>query len=150
MQRRLLSASFGAIFAILPVEGAQAQTVQELQAQIDELKATIAEMKAAQKGKASPGPAPTPPASVAVAAAPTTAPRAEQPTVAIAAVEKPAKQQWYDRIAIRGYTQLRFNEIISGDRRAPDGISRLRSVGDGGIGDDTNFTFRRIRLILRQ
>jgi hypothetical protein len=152
VQRRLLSASFGAIFAILPVEGAQAQTVQELQAQIDELKATIAEMKAAQKDRASPGPAPTPRASVAVAAAPTTAPaapRAEQPTVAIAAVEKPAKQQWYDRIAIRGYTQLRFNEIISGDRRAPNGISRLRSVGDGGIGDDTNFTFRRIRLILQ-
>jgi hypothetical protein len=156
VQRRLLSASFGAVFAILPVEGAQAQTVQELQAQIDELKATIAEMKAARKGKPSPGPTPTPPASVAVASAPTAAPtavpaapRVEQPPVAVAVAAKPAKPHWYDRIGVRGYTQLRFSEIISGDRRAPDGVSRLRSVGDGGIGDDTNFTFRRIRLILQ-
>ncbi|MET3827731.1 hypothetical protein ABIC16_003424 [Sphingomonas sp. PvP055] len=152
MQRRFLSASFGAACSILPLEGAPAQTVQELQAQIDELKATIAEMKAAQKGKASPGPAPMPPASVAAVPAPIAAPaapRAEQPASAVAAVAKPAKPHWYDRIGIRGYTQVRFNEIVSGDRRAPDGVSRLRSVGDSGIGDDTNFTFRRIRLILQ-
>ena len=44
---------------------------------------------------------------------------------------------------------MRLNEIIAGDRTAPAGVARLRSVHDSGIGDDTGFTFRRIRLILQ-
>lgn len=52
-------------------------------------------------------------------------------------------------IKIRGYTQLRFNEIISGDKDAPSGASRLRSVQDGSIGADTNFFIRRLRLVFQ-
>jgi hypothetical protein len=33
---------------------------------------------------------------------------------------------------MRGYTQLRFNSIISGDATAPGNRSRLRSVSTAG------------------
>ncbi len=146
---------------------AQAQTVQDLQRQIDELKATIAELKAAQAGRASaPAAAPIAPAGTAVAASPTTgapavAPTATQsaaiqpavtrPTTTQVAVvaDKPKPAHWYERITLRGYTQMRLNEFLSGDRTAPAGVSRLRSVHDGGIGEDSNFTLRRVRLILQ-
>lgn len=134
----LLPAILATSFLVAPP--AAGQTVQELQRQIDELKAVIAEMKAAQTA--------APPPAVATAPAPVApAPVAPAPTQ-VAAAPAPAKR-WYDRIRIRGYTQLRLNEIIAGDRTAPAGVARLRSVHDSGIGDDTGFTFRRIRLILQ-
>ena len=139
--KHLLPAAVAASFVAVPP--AAAQTVQELQRQIDELKAVIAEMKAVQTAAGPPvvatapvPAAPAPPAPIAptqVAAAPTTAKR----------------ERWYARSRRRGDTQLRLNEIVSGDRTAPDGVARLRSVHDGGIGDDTGFTFRRIRLVLQ-
>ncbi|MEN2748334.1 porin [Sphingomonas sp. T9W2] len=136
--KQLLPAILATSFLVAPP--AAGQTVQELQRQIDELKAVIAEMKAAQ--------AAAPPPAVATAPAPV-APAPVAPVPAqVAAAPAPAKR-WYDRIRIRGYTQLRLNEIIAGDRTAPAGAARLRSVHDSGIGDDTGFTFRRIRLILQ-
>lgn len=136
--KQLLPAILATSFLVAPP--AAGQTVQELQRQIDELKAVIAEMKAAQTA--------APPPAVATAPAPVApAPVAPAPTQ-VAAAPAPAKR-WYDRIRIRGYTQLRLNEIIAGDRTAPAGVARLRSVHDSGIGDDTGFTFRRIRLILQ-
>ncbi|KQM95207.1 porin [Sphingomonas sp. Leaf22] len=137
-----LPAAVAASFMVPPP--AAAQTVQELQRQIDELKAVIAEMKAAQTAAR--------PSVIAAAPATTPAPVAAEPvapTQVAAAPAKPSREKWYDRIRLRGYTQLRLNEIISGDRTAPDGIARLRSVHDSGIGDDTGFTFRRIRLVLQ-
>lgn len=149
VQHFLLAATACAV-ASLPGPAA-AQDVQpsiaDLQRQIDELKATIAELKA-QRAPAAPAtlaatpPAPSPaPVQVAQAPAPPPAPAANKPA------ERP--RAWYDRLTLRGYTQLRLNEIVSGDRNAPAGRSRLRSVHDAGIGDNSNFTFRRIRLILQ-
>ncbi|MFD1035087.1 porin [Sphingomonas hankookensis] len=140
--KHLLPAAVAASFVAVPP--AAAQTVQELQRQIDELKAVIAEMKAAQGAVVRPPvvtAAPVPAAPVPLA--PVT------PTQVAAAPTTPKRERWYDRIRLRGYTQLRLNEIVSGDRTAPDGVARLRSVHDSGIGDDTGFTFRRIRLILQ-
>ncbi len=129
--------------SLVVVPPAAAQTVQELQRQIDELKAVIAEMKAAQ--------ATTTPPAVAVAPDPVMPATPVAPSVQVAAAPAaaPRQERWYDRIRLRGYTQLRLNEIIAGDRTAPDGLARLRSVHDSGIGDDTGFTFRRIRLVLQ-
>ncbi len=158
----VLFAGIGAML-LLPAP-AMGQTVQELQRQIDELKATIAEMKAAQAGAvpAASSPAttatapvsvrtpPAVPAQVAITpVAPPTAPVVDGAPATHVAAAPARAERWYDRIKVRGYTQLRLNEIIAGDRTAPDGISRLRSVHDGGIGDDTGFTFRRIRLVLQ-
>lgn len=157
--KQLLPAILATSFLVAPP--AAAQTVQELQRQIDELKAVIAEMKAAQSAAAKPpAVAETPAAPVAAATArPPMVAEAPAPAIPPGAAIAPAQTQvaaaptqskrWYDRIRIRGYTQLRLNEIIAGDRTAPAGLARLRSVHDGGIGDNTGFTFRRIRLILQ-
>ena len=143
----------------LPV--AAAQTVQDLQRQIDELKATIAELKAANGSVAArpspPPPTPPPPqptdTSRTEVATPTTPsiPPAMQavPATQVADAGPKPEPKWYDRITLRGYTQMRFNEILSGDRTAPDGQSRLRSVHDGAIGDNNNFSLRRVRLVLQ-
>jgi hypothetical protein len=143
----------------LPVAPASAQTVQDLQRQIDELKATIAELKAAQAvptGRASREAAPAVPATAAptemarrVEPSTTAPPAQPAPAQQLAAAPTKPKPAWYDRITLRGYTQLRFNEILSGDRTAPEGRSRLRSVHDGAIGDNNNFSLRRVRVVLQ-
>lgn len=138
--KQLFPAILATSFLVAPP--AAAQTVQELQRQIDELKAVIAEMKAAQATTRATSPATQPPQ---VAATP--APAA--PTQVATAAPPAKREKWYDRIRLRGYTQLRLSEIVSGDRTAPAGVARLRSVHDSGIGDDTGFTFRRIRLVLQ-
>lgn len=158
---------------------AKTPTVEDLQRQIDELKAQIRVLTQNQRAAApaasvnqpaanqsaatiAPAPAttnqapapdaqvaataPATPASPAQTATPAATPTAAPP-VALAAANPPADKPWYARINVRGYTQLRLNEIISGDATAPDGVSRLRSPGDGGITDEGNFTFRRIRLV---
>ena len=139
--KQLFPAILATSFLVAPP--AAAQTVQELQRQIDELKAVIAEMRAAQGATVAPATAAPPPQ---VAAAPTPA---AAPIQVAAASPAPKREKWYDRIRLRGYTQLRVSEIVSGDRTAPAGVARLRSVHDSGIGDDTGFTFRRIRLVLQ-
>jgi hypothetical protein len=128
---------------------AQGQSVQDLQRQIDELKATIAELKAARAGGVPIVTAPAVPTVPAVTAVATPVPAPAPIQVAAAASGAPKKARWYDRITVRGYTQMRLNEFLSGDRTAPAGVSRLRSVHDGGIGEGANFTLRRVRLILQ-
>ncbi len=65
----------------------------------------------------------------------------------VATREERAKndEKWFNKINLRGYTQLRYNQSISGDRTASD--PELRSVGDGGIKDNSGFSFRRVRLV---
>lgn len=54
-------------------------------------------------------------------------------------------EKWFNKINIRGYTQLRYNQTFAG---AHDGDrNKLTSVGDGGIGDNKSFSFRRVRLV---
>lgn len=168
-----------ALAALSAPAAAAEPTIAELQRQIDELKAMVAQLKAAQQaGTPAPvataapaaAPAPAQASAQAVAAAPApqapvtaAAPAAPGSTVSPAppqgqpapvqqasAAPAPSKgKAWYDRIQIRGYTQLRMNEIISGDATAPPGQSRLRSVQDSGISDRNNFSFRRVRLVIQ-
>jgi len=144
--QQLFPAIVATSFLVAPP--AAAQTVQELQRQIDELKAVIAEMKAVQTAARVPVPAVSAAPSSQVATTPAPAPAAA-PTQLAAVAPSARREKWYDRIRLRGYTQLRLNEIISGERTAPAGVARLRSVHDSGIGDNTGFTFRRIRLVLQ-
>jgi hypothetical protein len=44
---------------------------------------------------------------------------------------------------------MRMNQIVSGPADAPAGMSRLRTIGDGDVRDNSNFSFRRVRLILQ-
>lgn len=54
-------------------------------------------------------------------------------------------EKWFNKINLRGYTQLRYNQPLSGDRVA--GEPELKSVGDKSIGNNSNFFLRRVRLV---
>ncbi|WP_186378877.1 porin [Sphingobium sp. B2] len=140
------------LLALMP-QAAQAQTVEQLQAQIDELKAQVQSLMtalAANKNQATPVVAPVPPQS----AAPTTTPAPAATVLASAPAPTPAakagkSKAWYDRLTLRGYTQMRYNAFLSGDDSAPAGLSRLRSVHDSGISDRGGFSLRRVRLVIQ-
>lgn len=126
-----------------------ASTIADLQRQIDELKAMVSALQAAQNAApaqvvaAAPPVAPAqPPAVVASVPAPPASP-------AVELASAPAEEAWYDRLKLRGYAQLRMNQIVSGDADAPAGVSRLRTIGDGDVRDNGSFSFRRIRLVLQ-
>lgn len=125
----------------------QANTIADLQRQIDELKAMVSALQATQPAS-SPAPAPVAvPAPVPAAAV--SAPPAPDSIPLAAATPKPKREAWYEKLRLRGYTQMRFNQIVSGDADAPAGVSRLRSIHDSAVNGDSNFTFRRMRLVLQ-
>ena len=137
----------------------QASTIADLQRQIDELKAMVATLQQVQQQTAAAPVAASPPAAPQLASGQTAPagsplPAAPAPGAAdpnrLAAATAPAKPKaWYEKLRLRGYTQMRFNQIVSGDATAPAGVSRLRSIHDSGINDNSNFTFRRMRLVLQ-
>ena len=147
-----------ALSAACTATPAAAQSVEDLQRQIDELKATVKQLQDALDRS-------TPAATASTTATPSTQPAAVAATKAPpppllsrvrpmttgpaqVAAAAPHPKAWYERLRIRGYTQMRLNEVISGgDLDIPNG-ARLRSVHDGGIGHPGNFTFRRLRLVL--
>lgn len=141
------------LLALMP-QAAQAQTVEQLQSQIDELKAQVQALTAALSAR-QPAPA------TASAAAPAPVPTNPAPAPQMASLSAPSpdavdadpaakpKKNWYDRLSLRGYTQMRYNAFLSGDDSAPAGVSRLRSVHDSGISDKGGFTLRRVRLVLQ-
>lgn len=65
----------------------------------------------------------------------------------VAQREEKAKndEKWFNKINMRGYTQMRYNQPLSGDRVS--GEPALKSVGDSGIGNNSSFTLRRVRLV---
>ncbi|TCV91184.1 phosphate-selective porin [Luteibacter rhizovicinus] len=50
--------------------------------------------------------------------------------------------KWYDRIGLRGYVQMRYNQEAGGDAKD------LRAPGDKFIGKDQGFGIRRARVVL--
>lgn len=65
----------------------------------------------------------------------------------VATREERAKndEKWFNKINLRGYTQLRYNQPLSGDRTSSD--PELKSVGDSNIKNNSGFSFRRVRLV---
>ena len=140
------------LLALMP-EVAQAQSNEALQRQIDELKAQVQALTnalAASKG-AAPAATPAPVAAAPAPAAPAPAALASAPAEPAADAVAPEKKSkaWYDRLSLRGYTQMRYNAFLSGDDTAPAGVSRLRSVHDSSISDRGSFSLRRARLVLQ-
>jgi len=128
--------------------------IADLQRQVDELKAMVRALQSAQGAAPAMAQAPAPTAMATAPAAPvstTTAPASGVQMASAVADAKPApkKKAWYEKLTIRGYTQLRLNEVVNGPKTAPNGISRLRSVQDGGINENGNFSLRRARLVVQ-
>ncbi len=109
--------------------------------QVDENgKLPASAMPAAPARPLPPAPGAATPADTAIAQA---TPAAATPVAAPA----PAKsgdtaKKWYDKLCLRGYTQIRYKQGIGGD--AQD----LRAPGDRFIGDDQSLGIRRARLVL--
>ena len=144
------------LLALMP-EVAQAQSNEALQRQIDELKAQVQALTnalAANKGSAevasaNASAAPAPATGSATAPAPVLAAAPTQPVVTQAAASGQKSKAWYERLSLRGYTQMRYNAFLSGDDMAPAGESRLRSVHDSSISDKGSFSLRRARLVVQ-
>ena len=184
MRHRSFAAALSLSALLLPCRPAAAQTVAELQRQINELKALIQAQAASPRRGTRPAVAASgprrsdagtrPAAGRPVESAVATLPAAstakpvvkplvfDEPSTWWDALVPPAPQPltdriaepgraktWFERLSLRGYTQLRVNEFLSGDDTAPAGRARLRSVHDGGISDRNNFTFRRVRVVLQ-
>lgn len=128
--------------------------IADLQRQIDELKATVSELKAERQAIASASPVAEPASPALALAAPppppvSAAPAAPAPVVDVADASPTKGKAWYEKLQLRGYTQLRLNTIVSGDAEAAAGVSRLRTIGDGDVRANNNFSFRRVRLVLQ-
>jgi hypothetical protein len=65
----------------------------------------------------------------------------------VASKEATAKndEKWFNKISMRGYTQMRYNQPLTGDRVSGD--PELRSVGDSSIKNNSSFSLRRVRLV---
>ena len=145
------------LIALMP-EVAQAQSNAALQQQIDELKAQVQALTsalAASRNAPAPGPTPGPAAApvagegASSALAATSTPPAAAPVAVAASAPSPKSKAWYEKLSLRGYTQMRYNAFLSGDDSAPAGVSRLRSVHDSAISDRGGFSLRRARLVLQ-
>ena len=59
---------------------------------------------------------------------------------AIAQSERATTERWYEKISIRGYTQMRYN-YITDDRQLVD-------VNDSSVGNNKGFLLRRARIVI--
>lgn len=57
---------------------------------------------------------------------------------------KSKKKSWYEKLTLRGYAQIRLNEVV---HEAADSYP-AQSANDSGIGDNQSFTIRRARIII--
>jgi hypothetical protein len=72
-------------------------------------------------------------------------PEKAAPTVPVVAASAPSttkKRAWYDRMSMRGYTQLRYNEALG------DGMKDYRHYADRSWRDNQSLLIRRARLII--
>ena len=140
------------MLALMP-EVVRAQSNADLQRQIDELKAQVKVLTSAlaesRQVVASAEPLAAAPAPAAVPSPELAAASAQSPAAAPPSTPAPKSKPWYERLSLRGYTQMRYNAFLSGDDVAPAGVSRLRSVHDGSISDRSGFSLRRARLVLQ-
>jgi hypothetical protein len=81
-------------------------------------------------------------ASAAPAAAPVTASPAAGGQAVAAAKPSSSSKAWYEKIGIRGYVQMRYNQEAGGDAKD------LKSPGDRYIGREQGFGIRRARVVI--
>jgi hypothetical protein len=60
------------------------------------------------------------------------------------AADAKKEKKWYEKYTIRGYAQVRYNEILTRE----DGSAPPQYVGDRSVSEDQTFLLRRARLII--
>ena len=58
--------------------------------------------------------------------------------------EPPKEKKWFEKYTVRGYVQLRANDVLD-----DDGPAAAQVVGDSSIGDRQSFLLRRVRMIIQ-
>ncbi|CAM8641231.1 MULTISPECIES: porin [Sphingobium] len=151
LRLRLAGGTALALLMIHMPVAAQAQSSADLQRQIDALRAQVEALTAALAAGQSAQPVAVAPASApASSATPVALAASIAPPPAIpASSAAPKAKAWYEKLSLRGYTQMRYNGFLSGDDTAAAGVSRLRSVHDSSISDRGGFSLRRARLVLQ-
>ncbi|HVK63537.1 MAG TPA: porin [Polyangium sp.] len=86
---------------------------------------------------------PAEPAAVKPAPKPAAKPAAKPPMPKPGEGAGKASQHWYDKIKIRGYSQVRYNQLGATNERL------VNTQGDRSIGKDGGFLIRRARLIVQ-
>ncbi|URL57124.1 porin [Luteibacter flocculans] len=69
-------------------------------------------------------------------------PVAASPATVAAAPKSASSKAWYEKIGIRGYVQMRYNQELSGS------ADTLKSPGDRFIGPEQGFGIRRARVVI--
>lgn len=124
--RALAIAAFGLVaVSACPAAADTSDEIRALKARLNRLEAQEAEARRAAKAAA---------AQQAAAA-----PVVKGAPVAVAV---PAPKHWFDRISIRGYTQMRYNAIFDAEN-----FNSVSAYGDRSVGPRQNFFLRRARLI---
>jgi len=69
---------------------------------------------------------------------------AEENPVKSAAREPKKEKKWFEKYTIRGYVQMRINDVLDSD-----GPGAPQTPGDSSIGDRQSFLLRRVRMIIQ-
>ncbi|MFM7922398.1 MAG: porin, partial [Planctomycetaceae bacterium] len=69
---------------------------------------------------------------------------AEENPVKSAAPEPKKEKKWFEKYTIRGYVQMRINDVLDSD-----GPGAPQTPGDSSIGDRQSFLLRRVRMIIQ-
>ena len=127
--RALAGVALGALMA-LPAPGALADTASEIRALKARLgKLEVQAIKEKEEAKAH--------------AASQTASAGHSSGSGASNSSPPAPKHWYERISLRGYTQMRYNDIL----QAGPYYNDVATPGDRSVGPRQNFLIRRARLI---
>lgn len=66
----------------------------------------------------------------------------KEKAAAAKAADAKKEKKWYEKISLKGYTQLRVNEVF--EESGSDALAQV--VGDASVGENQSFFLRRIRL----
>jgi hypothetical protein len=134
----LAIAAFGLLATAAPAAANTADDIAALKARLQQLEAQVARQKTSARhadpkgtgqGLIGTGTSGSQPGAVGPA----------RGTASVA----PAPQHWYERLSLRGYTQMRYNDILSGTN-----YNDISSYADRFVGPRQNFGIRRARIIL--
>jgi hypothetical protein len=146
----LAIAAFGLLASAAPAKASTADDIAALKKRLQQLEAQVANQKASAKttparpydpkgtgqGLIGTGTSGSAPGGVGVARGNYAGGSAPDPSASL--------QGWYNRLSLRGYTQMRYNDIMSGGPNYND----ISTYNDRFVGRNQNFGIRRARIIL--
>jgi hypothetical protein len=135
----LAIAAFGFLGSAAPATANTADDIAALKARLQQLEAQVARQKGSTRHSDPKG---TGQGLIGTGTS-GSAPGAVGPARGTASVAPAAPQHWYERLSLRGYTQMRFNGLLGASN-----VNDVADYADRFIGPRQNFGIRRARIIL--